>query len=93
MPKHNVYFEGNVQSLGFSQNDEPKSVGVMLPGEYRFDTQAAEKMSVVSGSLIVKLEGENEWQTFASGTSFDVKANSYFDLQVETATAYLCEYL
>ncbi|MBM7035544.1 pyrimidine/purine nucleoside phosphorylase [Vibrio ulleungensis] len=93
MIKHNTYFDGGVQSLGFTQQSDPKSVGVMMPGEYRFDTAAAEKMSVISGALTIKLEGANEWTTFADGQSFNVKENSYFDLKVEQPTAYLCEYL
>lgn len=93
MLKHNSYFEGSVQSVGFTQQQQNKSVGVMAPGEYRFDTAAAEKMTVVSGALTIKRAGDADWTTFNAGEAFDVAENSFFDLQVEEATAYLCEYL
>lgn len=92
MIKHNSYFDNNVQSLGFATASKPASVGVMAPGEYRFGTEAAERMDVISGALTVLLPGKSEWQTFADGESFDVPANSHFDLKVVVNTAYLCIY-
>jgi uncharacterized protein YaiE (UPF0345 family) len=89
---HNTYFDGSVQSIGFEQDGARSSVGVMAPGEYHFGTDAPERMTVVSGELVVKLPDAN-WETFAAGESFDVPGSSGFDLEVATATAYLCEYL
>ncbi len=91
--KENGYFAGGVKSLGFSQQEQEMSVGVMLPGEYTFGTQAPERMTVVKGTLVVKRVEEVDWTTYSSGESFDVAGNSSFDLQVKEATAYLCEYL
>ncbi|HHY0366145.1 TPA: pyrimidine/purine nucleoside phosphorylase [Vibrio parahaemolyticus] len=91
--KENSYFAGGVKSLGFNQNGQDVSVGVMLPGEYTFGTQAPERMTVVKGALVVKRVGEADWTTYSSGESFDVEGNSSFELQVKDATAYLCEYL
>lgn len=93
MIKANRYFEDNVQSLGFSQQGEESSVGVMAPGEYTFGTSAAEKMTVVKGTLTIKCAGETEWVTYLAGQAFSVEANSSFDVKVDVATAYLCEYL
>lgn len=93
MIKANSYFEGQVQSLGFSQQDGESSVGVMAPGEYTFGTAAAERMTVVKGALTVKKLGEDEWVTYEAGSSFHVDSDSSFDLKVAVATAYLCEYL
>jgi uncharacterized protein YaiE (UPF0345 family) len=93
MIKVNRYFEDQVQSLGFSQQNEELSVGVMAPGEYTFGTAAAEKMTVVKGKLTIKLAGDTEWSTYQSGEAFDVESNSSFDVVVEESTAYLCEYL
>ncbi|MBD1566442.1 pyrimidine/purine nucleoside phosphorylase [Vibrio sp. S12_S33] len=93
MIKENSYFEGNVKSLGFTQQDGDSSVGVMAPGEYTFGTAAPERMTVVKGTLIIKRLGDEEWSTFSSGESFEVAGNSSFDLQVAQSTAYLCEYL
>ncbi|WP_434357327.1 pyrimidine/purine nucleoside phosphorylase [Parasalinivibrio latis] len=89
----NEYFDGNVKSIGFDQSGEKNSVGVMAPGEYTFGTAAPERMTVVKGALTVKLPGSTEWVTFNAGEAFNVPGDSSFDLQVETATAYLCEYL
>ncbi|MDF1643863.1 MAG: pyrimidine/purine nucleoside phosphorylase [Pseudomonadales bacterium] len=88
----NEYFEGNVKSIGFNTETLPATVGVMAPGEYRFDTSQHETMSVVSGTLTVKLPGQEAWQTFNAGESFEVDANTAFDLQVKVDTAYLCTY-
>ncbi|NAW82289.1 DUF1255 family protein, partial [Vibrio sp. V43_P6S15P86] len=85
-------FAGSVKSLGFNQNDQDVSVGVMLPGEYTFGTQAPERMTVVKGALVVKRVGESDWTTYQSGEFFEVEGNSSFELQVKDATAYLCEY-
>ena len=93
MIKENSYFDGGVKSLGFSQQDGESSVGVMAPGEYTFGTGAAEKMTVVKGTLTIKRIDDQEWISFNSGEAFDVIANSSFDVKVEVATAYLCEYL
>ncbi len=93
MIKENSYFEGGVKSLGFEQQGDNSSVGVMLPGEYTFGTAAPERMTVVKGELVIKREGETEWTSFKSAEAFDVAGDSSFDLQVGVATAYLCEYL
>ena len=92
MIKHNTYFEGNVQSLSLEGLEKPATVGVMAPGEYTFGTDAKEAMTVVSGSLTVKLPGNEQWETFDAGTTFYVPENSSFDLKVNTSTAYLCVY-
>ena len=92
MPTHNSYFEGTVQSLGFSARDGAATVGVMDAGEYEFGTGAREIMTVIRGTLTVQLPGSDAWQTFESGAAFEVPANSRFKLQVPVQTAYLCEF-
>ncbi len=88
----NEYFDGKVKSIAFKTATLPATVGVMAPGEYVFNTGAKEKMTVVSGALTVKLPGSDAKQTFAAGESFDVPADSAFDVWVEEETAYLCLY-
>lgn len=39
--KENSYFAGGVKSLGFNQQGQDVSVGVMLPGEYTFGHSSA----------------------------------------------------
>lgn len=92
MIKHNSYFDEKVQSLGFEGKTQPVSVGVMEAGEYRFGTEAAERMQVISGELIVLLPDSDNWQSFTAGQSFDVPGNSAFDLKVPETTAYACFY-
>jgi len=93
MIKHNTYFDGAVQSVGFERNGLKATVGVIAPGEYHFGTGAAERMTVVSGALRAKLPG-SDWQAFPTGTYFEIPANSGFDVQaVGGPAAYLCEFL
>lgn len=93
MLKHNSYFDGQVQSVGFERNGLRATVGVINPGEYQFNTAAAERMSVISGMLAAKLPNA-QWQNFPAGTSFEVPANSAFDVRaLGGAAAYLCEFL
>ena len=93
MLKHNSYFEGRVQSVGFERNGQRATVGVIAPGEFHFNTGAAERMTVISGELRVRLAG-GEWTTYPAGAYFEIPANSSFDVQaVGGAAAYLCEFL
>jgi uncharacterized protein YaiE (UPF0345 family) len=93
MLKHNTYFDGKVQSVGYERNGLAATVGVIAPGEYHFNTGAAERMTVVSGQLRAKVPG-GDWITYSAGTYFEVAANSGFDVAaVGGAAAYLCEFL
>ena len=93
MLTHNVYFEGQVQSIGFERNGRSATVGVIAPGEFRFGTGAAERMTITSGALHVRLEGGDAWQFYAGGTSFEVPGKSAFFVRAEAPCAYLCEFL
>ena len=93
MFKTNEYFDGKVKSIAFTSTSKmPATVGVMAPGDYIFNTADKEKMTVVSGALTVKLPHSKTAETFNSGESFDVPANSAFNVSVKTETAYLCIY-
>ncbi|MEV8097969.1 pyrimidine/purine nucleoside phosphorylase [Kitasatospora sp. NPDC085879] len=92
MFKVNEYFDGTVKSIAFNQAHGPATIGVMAPGDYRFDTAGPETMHVISGALTVRLPGADGWETFPAGARFDVPGNSTFHLKVDGETAYLCEY-
>lgn len=93
MLKHNSYFDGQVQSVGFTRNGLAATVGVIAPGEYHFNTGAAERMTVVSGLLRARLHN-GEWRDYPAGSYFEVPAHSGFDVAaVGGAAAYLCEFL
>lgn len=93
MLKHNSYFDNAVQSIGFERNGRRATVGVVAPGEYRFNTAAAERMTVISGEMRARVEG-SDWRHYAAGTTFEIAANSSFEVQpVGGPAAYLCEFL
>ena len=48
----NQYFEGRVTSIAFQTATLPATIGVMKPGEYTFDTNAIETITIVSGANI-----------------------------------------
>jgi uncharacterized protein YaiE (UPF0345 family) len=93
MLKHNTYFDGSVQSLGFERHGLKATVGVIDAGEFRFNTAAAERMTVVSGALAAKLPGR-DWQLYAAGSYFEIPAASAFEVRAEGGpAAYLCEFM
>ena len=90
----NSYFDGKVNSRTIKFADgSTKTLGFMQPGEYSFNTDAAELMEILTGKLTVKLPGSEEWQAFEGGTEFNVPANSNFSLKIEEATDYCCSFL
>ncbi len=93
MLKHNTYFEGKVQSIGFERNGRRATAGVIDAGEYHFNTDAPERMTVVSGELWAKLPGEATWRAFPAGTTFEVPGKSGVDVKALGASSYLCEFL
>jgi uncharacterized protein YaiE (UPF0345 family) len=89
----NSYFEGAVTSrtLHFADGSK-KTLGFMQPGEYEFGTLKAEHMEIITGELKVKLPGSEDWQQVKGGESFDVPADSKFQVQVKTMVDYCCSY-
>lgn len=91
--KHNTYFEGRVQSVGFERNGRRATVGVIDPGEYHFGTDAPERMTIVSGQVEVRVVGATAFVPYPAGTSFEVAGKSGFDIRSSAPAAYLCEFL
>ena len=46
-----------------------------MPGEYDFNTDAAEVMEILEGELDVLLPGSEDWLRVKGGESFDVLKN------------------
>ena len=89
----NIYFDGKVTSRAITLADGTRqTLGVMLPGDYTFNTQDAEIMEMMSGELEIRLPGE-EWKTLHTPETFNVPANSSFDLKIKTVTDYCCTYI
>lgn len=90
----NIYFDGKVTSRTVLFADGTrKTLGIMMPGDYEFGTEAAELMEIMAGEMDILLAGESEWQTIKGGESFNVPANSSFKLQVKSVADYCCSYL
>jgi hypothetical protein len=92
MLKHNSYFDGGVQSIGFERNARRQTVGVIETGEYHFDTRAPERMHVITGEIWMRINN-HEWRPYPAGTSFEIPAETGFDVRVEQPSAYWCEFL
>jgi len=92
MVEVNEYFDGKVKSIVVNSMAGKKTVGVMAPGEYEFNTDSKETMTVVTGELSVYFSEEDDWEEFGAGASFDVPAKSQLKVKVTEDTAYLCEY-
>jgi uncharacterized protein YaiE (UPF0345 family) len=91
--KANVYFEGKVTSrtVVFADGSK-KTLGIMLPGDYEFGTDASELMEILAGEMEVLLPGHSEWRTYIAGDTFTVPAKSRFGLKVRTVADYCCSY-
>ena len=89
----NVYFDGKVTSRAVLFADgTKKTLGIMLPGEYEFGTDAKEVMEILSGKLEIQLPGEG-WKSIQGGESFEVPAKAKFGLKIKEVTDYCCSYL
>jgi len=91
--KANIYFDGKVTSRSVIFPDgSRKTLGIMLPGEYEFNTDDRETMEIISGDLEVQLPGEEGWKTIRDGEGFEVPAQSKFGLRIKKVTDYCCSY-
>lgn len=92
--KANVYYDGKVTSRTVEfENGENKTLGIMLPGEYTFNTDKAELMEILAGDAEVKLPGSDDWQKVNEGDTFTVPAKSAFAIKVNDVTDYICSFL
>ncbi len=90
----NIYYDGKVTSRTLTFEDGSiKSLGIMMPGEYTFNTADAEIMEMLSGDLEIRLPGEENFKTLNTPESFNVPANSSFDIKIKSVTDYCCSYI
>jgi|TARA_B100001059_G_scaffold57892_1_gene53166 purine/pyrimidine-nucleoside phosphorylase len=89
----NIYFDGKVisRTITFADNSI-KTLGVMLPGEYEFNTEKKELMEIYTGELAVLLNNSEEWEAIEAGMSFSVPAKSKFNIKIYKITNYCCTY-
>jgi uncharacterized protein YaiE (UPF0345 family) len=89
--KANVYFDGKVVSHTVIFADgAKKTLGLIYPGSFHFNTGAPERMEIIAGECRVKIDGANDTRDYAAGQHFDVPGKSGFDIQV---TSGICEYI
>ena len=89
--KANVYFEGKVVShtLLFPDGSK-KTLGLIYPGKFHFGTDQAERMEIVAGECVVKIDGKKKITTYGAEKAFEVPAKSGFDIEVKSG---ICEYI
>ena len=89
----NIYFDGKVTSRSILFPDgSKKTLGVMLPGEYEFNTDQKEIIEIISGGLEVLLPGSEKLEWIEGGETFEVPAQSKFGLKVKKTTDYCCSF-
>ncbi|HXV21504.1 MAG TPA: pyrimidine/purine nucleoside phosphorylase [Desulfuromonadales bacterium] len=92
--KANLYFDGKVAShtIAFADGSK-KTLGLIYPGSFKFNTDAPERMEIIAGACRVRLAGQGDWIGFTAGTWFDVPGKSFFEIAVETGVAeYVCSF-
>ena len=90
----NIYFDGKVTSRTVEFADgSSKTLGIMLPGEYLFNTGKPELMQITSGKLEYRLKGSSEWVAVQGGQEFNVPGESSFYIKIFEVTDYICSFL
>ena len=89
----NIYHGGQVTSRSIVTADgEMKTLGIMLPGVYRFNTEAPEVIDIIQGRCRVKAADETEWREYTAGESFNIAGHSHFEIEVTELVDYLCHF-
>ena len=93
--KANIYFDGKVVSHSVVLSDgAQKTLGLIYPGSYHFNTELAEKMEIIAGTCNVKLDGSEKSNSYGENQSFHVPANSGFTIEVnEGICEYICSFI
>jgi uncharacterized protein YaiE (UPF0345 family) len=92
--KANVYHGGDVISRSIvTAEGEHKTLGFMQAGTYKFNTDAAEIMEILHGECRVRLQGSDDWHIYSASESFNVPANSNFDIEVVDMLDYVCHFV
>jgi uncharacterized protein YaiE (UPF0345 family) len=93
--KANVYFEGGVVSHTILlPGAVRKTLGLIRPGSFHFNTDAPELMEIVDGTCRVTIDGASEAGVYAAGSQFRVPGKSGFRVEVEGGLCqYVCSFL
>ena len=95
LTKANIYFDGKVVSHTILlSGGAKKTLGLIFPGKFHFGTDKAERMEIVAGQCVVKVDGQPALSTYAAGQMFEVPAKSGFDIEVASGICeYICSFL
>ena len=89
----NIYHGGRVSSRSIITSEgEMKTLGIMLPGVYRFNTAAPESVDVTLGRCRVRVADDTEWREYSAGENFRVPGNSHFEIEVTELLDYVCHF-
>ena len=93
--KANIYFNGKVVSHSIVLEDgSKKTLGLIYPGSYHFNTDQAEQMEIIAGNCKVILGGSEESDSYSENQSFNVPENSSFTIEVNDGTCeYICSFI
>jgi hypothetical protein len=93
--KANVYFDGNVVSHTIMlPGSVRKTLGLVRPGSYHFNTDSPELMEIVDGTCRVTIDGASGATAHAAGEQFTVPGKSGFRIEVEHGLCqYICSFL
>jgi uncharacterized protein YaiE (UPF0345 family) len=91
--KSNIYFDGKVVSRTVTLDDGTrKTLGLIYPGTYSFNTEAPERMELVAGNCRVSIAGGARVD-YPAGTFFDIPGKSSFEITVDAGIAeYICSF-
>lgn len=92
--KANLYFDSKVASHTVLFKDgSKKTIGLIYPGAFKFNTDTPERMEIVAGDCRVRQAGEDQWENYTAGTFFMVAGNSSFEITVEEGVLeYICSF-
>ena len=89
----NVYFDGKCISHTVLFGDgRRKTIGVIFPSSLTFNTGAPERMELNAGRCRIRIKGDAAWQEFGAGQSFNVPANSSFEIETLETLDYVCHF-
>lgn len=92
MIKMNEYFGEKIKSLESISKEGRFTTGIILPGEYNFDTIQEEHITVTLGDLDIRLSPREEWKKIQKGQTIAISAGVKFYLRADKVVAYLCLY-
>ena len=90
----NIYFDGKVTSRSILFPDgSKKTLGILLPGEYHFNTDAPEHMRITAGVAEYRLNENDDWKKVEQDGEFNIPGKSSFDIKAIDIVDYVCSFL